>query len=178
MSPKSSSPKRSIILVSTLDGFIGRNTSDPVDWGSKEDKLHLRKSLDESDLCIIGRNSYEVSESILKNRKVVVMTSKVSNLIQQNENLWFWNPESGECELEKEFWVQRVAVLGGSGVIQYYLQRDAIHEIYLTVEPLVFGSGVRWIDSDSLDPLTFTLIQCRVLNEQGTILLKYLRTGS
>lgn len=178
MSQKSTSPKRTIILVSTLDGFIGRNTSDPVDWGSKEDKLHLRKSLDESDLCVIGRNSYEASESILMNRKVVVLTSKVSGLIQKKENLWFWNPESGECELEREPWVHKVAVLGGSGVIQHYLQRDAIHEFYLTIEPMVFGSGVRWINSDSFDPLKFTLVKSTVLNKQGTLLLKYQRSES
>ena len=54
----------SILAVGSLDNIIARQAVDNIDWSSQEDKRFLKEFLDQCDLCIMGRKSYELSKCI------------------------------------------------------------------------------------------------------------------
>ncbi len=67
----------------------------------------------------------------------------------------------------------RVAVLGGAQIYDWFLKRNLISEMYLTLEPVIFGSG-KLLASQSLKSLRrFRLSSLKRLNPRGTLLLHY-----
>ena len=68
---------------------------------------------------------------------------------------------------------QRAAVLGGRSVYDYFLNRDLITDMYITIEPLVFGDGLSLFTSIQHTMVRFDLVSVEQLNKQGTVLLHY-----
>jgi dihydrofolate reductase len=68
-------------------------------------------------------------------------------------------------------------VLGGAAVHDWFLDRDLIDRIELTIEPLRFGTGLPLLTGQSGDPVvalsdrSFALADERRLNARGTRLL-------
>jgi dihydrofolate reductase len=99
----------------------------------------------------------------------------VQDTERRGANLLFYNsagPTSIESILEP---YRFVAVLGGTHIYSYFLERDLIDDLYLTVEPIVFGSGLGLFNHESTTAKRFRLVTVRQMNEQGTILLHYQR---
>lgn len=67
---------------------------------------------------------------------------------------------------------QRCAILGGTQVYSNFLAADLVDELWITIEPHIFGSGKK-LASGNLDA-TFKLLSHENLSEQ-TLLLKYAR---
>lgn len=176
--------KVSILAVSSLDNIIARQSDDIIDWSSPEDKAFLKEFLDQCDLCIMGRKSYEISEAFMEKRNCVVFTrnlppikdSEVSE--QTSPILSYVNPEFVELDswLAKNFSFPKktVAILGGPDIYRYFISRGWVDDIYLTIEPLIFGKGLSWISSgDKHLDTELRLISANQLNSKGTILLHY-----
>ena len=72
---------------------------------------------------------------------------------------------------------RRCIVLGGAAVHDWFLERDLIDRIELTIEPLRFGTGLPLLTDQPGDPVAalagrgFTLVDERRLNPEGTRLL-------
>lgn len=63
-------------------------------------------------------------------------------------------------------------VLGGGLINSEFLKVNLIDELYLTVEPRLFGSGAPLL-SASKSNNSLNLMECSQLNKQGTLLLHY-----
>jgi dihydrofolate reductase len=160
----------------TLDGRIAKNEMDPVAWGSPEDKSHLRQELDEHDLFLMGRHTWEVSKELLKSQSSLVLTRGVSGWETENTGLAWVNPEGLDLRsllAEKGF--SSVAVLGGSQIYAFCLQNGLVDEVALTLEPFFLGQGLSLLSPISLDldQNAFSLVSTKVLNQSGTLLLRY-----
>ena len=68
---------------------------------------------------------------------------------------------------------RRVALLGGPTVNHQFLAAGLVDEIYLTVEPVLLGTGLS-LSSDALDN-RLRLIETIRLNQDGTLVLHYVR---
>jgi dihydrofolate reductase len=67
----------------------------------------------------------------------------------------------------------REAVMaGGAGANALFLEAGLVDEIWLTVEPLIFGTGIGLLSGAEFD-LRASLISVEQLNERGTVHLKY-----
>ncbi len=192
MPAKNGKPVFSLIAVCTIDGKIARHSSHMTDWSSKEDKDFLHKMLDSSDAVVVGRNTYEVAKGPLSKRNCIVFTSSVagkSGVDQKMSLLAYLDPERagivGFCS-EQDY--MKVAVLGGTRTFTYFLQRGLADEIFLTIEPLVFGEGLPLFDcglggagpsgragADGGNGVVFDLVSVKKLNNKGTVLLHYKR---
>lgn len=67
--------------------------------------------------------------------------------------------------------IHKAALLGGPATNLQFLRAGLVDEIFLTVEPVTIGRGIRFLN----EPLEsrWTLADSKVLNERGTIVLHY-----
>ena len=70
------------------------------------------------------------------------------------------------------------SLAGGSHLYTQFLEAGLVDDVYLTIEPLTFGTGVPFLtDGHVLEDYTYLQLDTSVrLNEAGTQLLHYLRT--
>ncbi len=160
-------------VATSIDGRISKNSSASVNWTSKEDWDFLQKSLSNVDAVIVGYNTYKISEDRFKQRKTIVLTSKVSEP-KIKGSIILINPK--KCNLSqflKAKNYKRVAILGGSYVYDFCLRRKMLDELFVTIEPLVFTSGVSMFNGKEFKKYKFSLQSIKRLNKNGTVLLKY-----
>jgi dihydrofolate reductase len=74
-------------------------------------------------------------------------------------------------QLEKKGFKQMLLV-SGRRVATNFFEEKLIDELWLTVEPRIFGIGDPLIDEKEFD-IKMKLLSMEKLNDQGTILLKY-----
>ena len=170
-------PIFSLVAVCTIDGKIARHSKHLSDWSSKEDKDFLHKILDKSDAVVVGNNTYQVAQKPLSKRNCIVFTRSVKNPVQKSEKLALFNPAHSAIEsFCRENGYKDVCVLGGAKTFNYFLHENLADEIYLTIEPIAFGSGITLFDSGE-KYVFFDLVSFKRLNKKGTVLLHY-RNGS
>jgi dihydrofolate reductase len=168
-------PNISAIVAVTIDGKIARHAGHFTDWTSPEDKTFLRSLLDKSDVVVIGNNTYKTAEGPLSKRNCIVFTHAVRDTERRRDNLLYYNaggPSPIEAVLEP---YRAVALLGGTQVYSYFLERDLIDDLYLTIEPVVFGSGLDIFVCKNGVTVNFRLVAVKELNQKGTVLLHYQR---
>ncbi len=159
-----------LMMALTVDGKIGRDSKDPVDWTGKADKKKFVQVTKEAGVVILGSTTYDSIGRPLPNRKNVVLTrnkERVSNA----ENLIFTSqsPEEILDDLENQGY-SSVALIGGSTINTLFAQKNLIDEIYITIVPRLFGEGLS-LFNNSLD-LQLELLETETI-EDGYLLLKY-----
>jgi dihydrofolate reductase len=170
--------KVDVAAVISLDGKMTRHgEKNFAAWASQEDHQHFRNLIREYDVLVMGRGTYEATLATLKldDRLRVVLTSKADKF------------KSDEVPGKLEFRTimvsdlvrsldtaghKRVLIVGGGEMISDFIRANLVDEIYLTLEPRLFGSGnslagVKEIDAE------LQLLEETKLNDQGTLLLKY-----
>lgn len=160
------------IAAVTIDGKIALDAGHFSDWTSAEDKDFLHKMLDESGVVVVGNNTYKTAIEPLSKRNCIVFTASVRTSEHKSDVLTYCNPESSDCLPLMEKY-EKVAVLGGTQTYTYFLENDLLDEIYLTIEPLVFGRGLNLFESSKNIDAHFRLESTKPLNEKGTLLLHY-----
>ena len=172
---KPSSPTYTALAAITLDGKIARSEKSGSNWTSPEDKTFMRRHLDKSDVIIVGHTTYKIAAKPLAKRNCIVLTRGVAGGFEQTKpNLAFCNP--AKVNLKKVIAAKgyrRVAVLGGSQIYSYCSDKGMMDELYLTIEPIVFGEGVSLFSRLSKTP-KFKFISIKTLNARGTVLMRML----
>ncbi|MAF80160.1 hypothetical protein CL629_03725 [bacterium] len=155
----------------TLDGKIAKNSRHFTDWTSKEDKIFFRKELEKGDAIIVGNNTYKTARTYLSKRNCIVFTRK-TRTVKKVKNLLYCNPKNLDLKkLIKDLRYKRINILGGAETYSFCLKNGLFDELYLTIEPIVFGQGIG-LFSEKHDK-KFTLVSTKKLNKQGSILLHY-----
>ena len=162
------------IAAVTIDGKIALDTSHFSDWTSKEDKDFLHEFLDKADVIVVGNNTYKTALEPLSKRNCIVFTASVATSEHKSDTLTYCNPVSSDCVplLEK---YETVAVLGGTKTYTWFLENDLLDELYITIEPIVFGRGLPLFESSEDINVQLKLESTKQLNEKGTLLLHYVR---
>ena len=162
------------IAAVTIDGKIARHKHHFSGWTSREDKNFLHKMLDSCDCVIVGNNTYKAAKKPLSRRNCIVLTSKVKSFSRISKKLLYCNPTKTDMRMliiKNDY--RRIAILGGAQTYYYCLKHNMLDELYLTIEPIVFGKGIGlFLESSSLGT-KFKLMSSKKLNKKGTILLIY-----
>jgi len=162
------------IAAMTIDGKIARHSNELTDWTSPEDKQLLTGLMDKSDVIVIGNSTYKTAEAPLSKRNCIVLTRSVSETERRGEKLLFCNPDKVALkDLLRPFGT--VALLGGTQTYTYFLQNDLMDELYLTIEPVIFGSGLNLFEGTIGRNARLRLKSVKELNDNGTLLLRYVR---
>lgn len=162
------------VVASTLDGFIARFPGQiSTDWTSKEDKEHLHKMEEEADVLLLASKSYRLAEERLSKFNSIVLTRKVNGIEKKNDLLTFLNPEKADFKkYVEEKGYKNICVLGGRAAYNFVLENNLLDDIYLTIEPVVFGEGIT-IFNKEVELKRFKLESVKNLNTKGTLLLHY-----
>ena len=139
-----------LYMAMTVNGFVATEEGD-TDWVSPEDWDRFKKIAKETGNVIIGRTTYEamIEEKTfpLADCLNVVMTREAPP-VEPIKNVIFSDksPEEVLEDLAKQGFES--ALLAGGGELNGSFMADGlIDEIYLTVEPIAFGEGVKLFGS-------------------------------
>ncbi len=167
-------PIYTVLVAVSIDGRIAAHSRQFTNWTSKEDKDFLHKHLDRSDVVVVGSNTYETAKKPLSQRNCLVLTRKVLKATKKREGLVFFNPakESVDGYIRKMGY-RRVAILGGSQVYTYFLEKNLLDEIYLTIEPVIFGKGLGMFETKNFELRRWKFVSVKKLNRKGSLVLHY-----
>ena len=166
-----------LIFVSTLDGKVTRWGEPNVrSWSSHQDQEYYKKVWNESKLIVMGSNTFNADKfNPSVNHQIIVMTShpgKYKNLELPGQ-IEFTNETP--VELVSRFKLkghEQMLVVGGPHVATSFLNEQLIDELWLTIEPKIFGVGDNFATNAKLD-IKLHLLHCEKVNENGTMITKY-----
>ncbi len=165
-----SKPRYIAFVAASVDGRISLSSKHPPTWTSKEDWEFFQKSLSRIDAVIVGRNTYESVAERLRNRNTFILSRRPKTLVCRG-TVTFVNPAKVNLPKLLEGY-KSVAVLGGGAVYQFTLENKLLDEIFITVEPLIFGRGKEMFVGGTRITRA-NLLSVKRLNNTGTLLLHY-----
>jgi len=153
----------------TADGKIAKTSDHFPDWGSPEDKKLFAKVTKEAGVIIMGRNTFATLPSPLPGRLNVVFTRDTNR--EAIPGVKWATGEPKDVLKELEVMGYKTAILaGGAKINTVFLEKELIDEIYLTIEPKIFGDGIGIFNGDFDEKLE--LMSMEKLNE-NSLALKY-----
>lgn len=156
-----------VILVTafTADGYIARHAEELIDWSSKEDKQFFKTITKEAGVIIMGGVTFRTFGRPLPDRRNIVYTRQALDVegVETTQE----TPEALLARLEQEGHSQ-VAIIGGSSIYTTFLKAGLVGELYITVEPLMFGEGVKMLNEPV--SLSLELLEVRNLNKNSLLL--------
>jgi dihydrofolate reductase len=143
-----------IILIAavTLDGKIARNAAHLSNWTSREDKRVFREETRRAGVVILGHNTFKTLARPLSGRLHIVLTRDPSAQAPIPGVVEFTaaSPAAIAADLAGRGYA-RAALVGGAQTNAAFLAADLVDEIWLTVEPLIFGVGVPLFEGTAFD---------------------------
>ncbi len=165
-----------LVMVSSLDGKITKH-QDPriASWTSAEDKRLFAALIKKSALIVMGAKTYETAKDRIKlepGKLRIVMTHGPKKYHAVPGMLEFTDesPRVLVQRLKKQY--HAMLLVGGGEISALFLKAKLVNELYLTLEPILFGTGKPMISPISLD-LSLKLISSKKLNARGTLSLIY-----
>jgi dihydrofolate reductase len=170
-----------LTAVVSADGYIARRAGEhPGSWASAEEQARFLALVPGYDWAFMGRTTHETA--FRKDRRRVVFSRTASGLDWRHETHLWVDPGRVPladilAALEPVRPPRRCIVLGGATVHDWFLDRDLVDGIELTIEPLRFGAGLPLLTGQSGDPVAalaargFALTDEQRLNREGTRLL-------
>ncbi len=151
-------------------------------WSSKEDQGHLSALVRKHQVIVMGRKTYlavRANISMPNDKLRLIMTrspeayrsTEVPGMLEYTDA----SPEALLRTLERRGYAD-VLLAGGAEINSLFLQAGCVDEIWLTLEPRLFGTGHGLTAAEELD-VHLELISTERLNEGGTLLLKYRVSG-
>ncbi|MDP3795141.1 MAG: dihydrofolate reductase family protein [bacterium] len=163
-------PRYIAFVAASVDGRISLSSKHPPDWTSKEDWEFFQKSLGSIEAVVVGRNTYQLVAKRLRKRNTFVLSSRPKTLTHRG-TVTFVNPAKVNLSKLLESY-KDVAVLGGGTVYRFMLERGLLDEVFVTVEPLIFGRGKEMFVGGTRT-VGVSLLSVKRLNRTGTLLLHY-----
>jgi dihydrofolate reductase len=166
-------------MVSTANGKITREDDPTIyRWTSDEDKRHFEGMIATHDLIVMGSATYEAAKKVIRpvpGKKRIVLTRHPENYTQASipGQLEFRNVNAEALVTEcAGAGYNAMLLAGGGNVNAQFFAAGLVDELYLTIEPVLFGQGKGIVD-DTLAHANLRLRECTRLNERGTLLLHY-----
>ncbi len=164
-------------MATSVDGKSTQGNKPPREWSSKEDKQYLHKLINNQHLVVMGRKTYQAAKSIIQLkpqilRIVLTKSPQRFSLETVSGQLEFTNESPSQLvkRLQKQNYRQML-LLGGSSLNTAFFKNKLIDELWLTLEPKIFGQGLGLMDQ-GVD-INLKLKSIKKLNKQGTLFLKY-----
>ena len=161
-----------LLMAITLDGKIAKHTNHAATWTSKADKKIFVQETKRAGVIIMGQTTYDTIGRPLPGRLNVVMNLEPDTSQNIPGELEFTKTQPKELleELEKRGF-KSVIIGGGATINGLFLKLGLIDEIWLTVEPKIFGEGLSLFSGADVD-LNLELIE--VINlDKNVIHVRY-----
>jgi len=163
--------KTFIIAAVSADGYIARDSSAPSTvWTSKDDKKRFVELTKRARVIVTGQNTWKTfGGRPLKERLNIIYSPERLPDMPPEVEITSKSPVELLKELESRGYSE-VAICGGSQIYTMFMQAGVVDRLYLTVEPVIFGDGIRLFKA-SLD-VKLKLVSSEK-TEGGTQLVEY-----
>ncbi len=138
-----------LIAAQSLDGFITRHAEPGTAFTSSEDKAYFHTALAGFEAGIFGGETYRVSRDVIRTNRSglrlrVVLTRSpeqfAADALPGALEFTTAEPAAIVADLTARG-VRRCALLGGSQAHSRFLAAGLVDEVWLTIEPRLFGGG-------------------------------------
>lgn len=149
---------------------------DAHEWSSDDDWQHFLDVVSQHNVLVMGSRTYEmVRPEPQPERLRVILTSRPDDYKEfvVPDQLEFIQASPNELitMLERRGY-DKLLLVGGQVNTQFFAA-NLVDEMYITVEPYVFGQGRNLLDGNEFS-LALRLQSVKKLNERGTLVLHYL----
>ncbi len=159
--------KVSIVAAMSADGFIAHGHNEFAGWSSSEDKKVFYKITKRAGVLVVGSNTYKTFPKALPGRRNIVYTR--GTIEQDDIETTAEAPADLLKRLEQDGY-EEVAIIGGATIYDMFLRAGLVTDIYLTIEPVLFGAGIS-LATDTLD-VPLHVVDTKMLND-NVILMHY-----
>lgn len=169
--------KTVLIFVATLDGKITRwNNPHVKKWSSQQDKDHFEQIWDSAPLIVLGSKTFDADPiKPSKTHLLMIMTSRpeqYQSYAVEGQIEFVSAPPQQIFQTCKQAGYPQMLIAGGAHIATSFLKEKLIDELWLTVEPKIFGQGSSFVIDDKLD-IELKLLSSEKVNERGTLINKY-----
>ncbi len=168
---------KALVFVTTLDGKI-THWGDPHvrEWTSKEDQYYFDEVWADSCVIVMGSNTFEAELFKAKpNTHLIIMTRNPAKYKAREVAGQLEFTDKSPAQLVDQYakkGLEQMIVVGGAHIATSFLKAELIDELWLTIEPKIFGTGGNFVIHENLD-INLKLISVEKANERGTLLTKY-----
>ena len=138
-------------MATTVNGYIAKENNE-TPW-SNEEWQSFSKFVKEIKAIVIGKNTYELMKKDDEFSKMgnpfTVVVSKED--FAHNSNFDIAKSPKDALKILKEKNFAKVLVAGGGMLNSSFMKKKLIDEIYLDIEPLVFGKGIKLFSDNNFD---------------------------
>lgn len=158
-----------IISALTADGYIAKNATHPALWTSKADKKRFVEITKRAGVVVMGLNTFNTLGGKPLKDRLNIIYSPTPLPPMENVETTTLAPEELLKSLEARG-IKEVAICGGSTIYSMFMKTGLVNKLYLTVEPVIFGDGMR-LFKDDMD-FKLKLVKSEI-TEEGTLMLDY-----
>jgi dihydrofolate reductase len=159
-----------LMMAQTLDGKIGKNKSHKTNWTSSEDKKEFIKLTKKAGVIIMGNSTYKTLGFPLKNRLNCILTRNKKDKKDIKGELEYFEDINELLKSLEDRKYKEAILCGGSKINSLFIKNNLISEIYITIEPKIFGNGINLFSDIDLD-IDLELIESIKMN--NSYILKY-----
>lgn len=166
-------------MVQSINGKI-TNDFDPHihSWTSEEDQVFFNNIRDKHSVIVMGSKTYEVIKEFAQkdtSRRRIILTKNPGKYAADKKDkvreFTSIDPKTLITQLENEG-VTEILLVGGGETNKAFFEAKLITDVYLTIEPVLFGKGNQ-MTVDGTYQANLTLLSHKTLNDKGTLLLHY-----
>ncbi len=163
--------KVTLYMAITANGMIARKNLE-TPWSDEEFNSYYEK-VKEAGNVIVGSRTYPqfLDTDIESMGKPLMVVLTRSNKVSGKENVVFAQSATKALEIVKDKGFDQALVTGGGETNKAFLETGLIDEIYLDIEPLVFGEGIPLFSPSNVE-LKLKLLETKKISDQ-TIQLHY-----
>ncbi len=161
--------KVELIAAISVDGNIAESTEqNSTDWTSKEDLRFFVEKTKAAGVMIMGRTTFQTIGKPLKDRTIIVLTRE-PEAEEKMDGIEYTN-ESPEQIIErlKALGIKSVVIAGGGSVYGQFLQAGLVTDLYLTIEPVLFGQTIPL--AKGIDRINLRLVDSQPMGDQAIML--------
>lgn len=159
-----------IIAAISADGLMGAHaTQSSVEWRSKEDGKSFGTLTRESGVMVTGSATFKTFriKRAPPGRRLIIFTHDPASVEGENIETTDKDPRELVQELAAQGYPS-LAVCGGAAINSLFLDAGLVDELYLTVEPVLFGQGVPLLRERTSTRMQ--LLDCTKLNDDSLLL--------
>lgn len=172
--------KTILVMVMSVDGKTTQWFNPLIyKWTSKEDQNYFFSLIKHCKVIVMGRKTFiavksRINLSPQRLRIVVTKNPKSYEKLSKTGQLEFTDdaPTNIITGLQKQGY-DKILLAGGEEINGLFLKEKCVNEIWITVEPFLFGNGNGLVGNNNFK-INLQLLSIKKLNKKGTLLLKYL----
>jgi dihydrofolate reductase len=154
-----------LVMAITLDGKIAKDKQHFPNWTSREDKQFFAQISKKHKVVIFGENTFDTFKKPLKERLNVVFAKEKKEKI---ENVMWVSGKVKPVLNKLEKLGYKSAVLGGGAFLNtLFLKEKLIDEMYISINPKIFGKGISLFSEDF--DIDLKLVDIKKLNKDSFI---------